>query len=244
MKSAALVLVCVLCFSTLAAGQQQNPDSIFLSTAHNYQQAQYKSLIGAQAHLYNGVEYKEQPLNSYDKGQPYFISTDWKKGFIQYDGQRYEDVYLQYNLVTEKVIITQHSTANKIELINEKINLFTVDGHSFVNILSGDSTIKNLQPGIYEMLVQGETSVYVKRRKLIQEDLTSGRVVKIFEERNAFFIVHSGKAFPVKNKRDVLQVLEDKSTLIKNQLKRQNIKFNKYFQDAVIFSVKLYNDSI
>src|SRR5271154_5846993 len=93
--------------SLMVHGQGPPVDSSFLAKANEKAVEIYTQSIGSQANLYNGVEYRGYAENRSDKGHAYFINNDWADGTIDYDGSRYENVPLMYDLVTDKVILEQ-----------------------------------------------------------------------------------------------------------------------------------------
>jgi hypothetical protein len=101
-----------------------------------------------------------------------------------------------------------------------------------------------LQPGFYDLLSEGEVSVYAQRKKERAEDLTSGRVVQEFSDKNAYFILKGKKVFQIKTKKDLLTVLGDRKSLIKSMLAENRIRFRKQKEKALILAAKLYNGSI
>ncbi len=212
-----------------------------LARAMDYRKASYQNMLADNSRLYNGTDYREINLHEYDKGHPYFLSPQWKKGFIEYDGQRYENVDLAYDVLNDKVLTHPYYTLSKIELIREKIASFNLDGHIFIQVLASDSLGKVLKPGFYDQLVQSNVSLYAKREKVFSEDLTTGRVVKEFEDKDSFFIIKNGKAFQIKSRKDLFKVLGDRKALIKNKLSESRISFKKQTEVALVLAVKLYN---
>lgn len=224
--------------------QNQQSDSVFLAEAIHYNRTLYQNTLADNARLYNGADYKETILHDYDKGHPYFDQPAWQKGFIEYDGQRYENVNLMYDLVRDKVLTHQYYTLSKIDLIKGKITSFGIEGHTFIQVSTGDSLFKLLKPGFYDQLEQGKASLYAMRKKELHEDLTSGRVIQEFWDKNSFFIIKEGKAFEIKTRKDLFNVLNDKKGLIKNEFSEKGIKFRKQTETALLLAVKLYNNSI
>lgn len=224
--------------------QVQPTDSSFLAEAIRYQRAIHQKQLADNARLYNGTEYKEIFLWDYDKGHPYFVSKEWQKGFIEYNGQRYENVDLLYDLFKDKVLTHQYYTFLKIDLIREKITSFGIDGHTFIQVSAGDSLSKLVKPGFYDWLEHGNVSLYALRKKERTEDLSSGRVVQEFMDKTSYFIVKDGKAFGVKTRKDLYKVLSDKKSMIKKKLSENRVNFRKQPETALRLAVKHYNSSL
>lgn len=224
-----------------AQGQVKGSDSSFLANAIHYRKTIYQATVGADARLYNGSAYKEIIVRDYDKGHPYFLSPEWRPGSITYEGLRYDNVHLIYDLVNGKILTHQFNTLTKIELILDKIKDFTIEDHSFVYVSGKDSLGKLLPNGFYDRLSSGPASVYVRRKKEVLENLSSGKVVREYLERNVYYILRDGRVFVVRTKGDLFKALSAKKSEIKTQLAADKIRFATNKEAALILSVKLYN---
>jgi len=223
--------------------QNQLSDSSFLAQAMRYRRMIYQNTLADKVRLYNGTDYKEILLRDYDRGQPYFISPEWRKGTIEYEGQRFENVDLLYDLVTDKVLTHQYYTLSKIDLIKEKIASFEIAGHMFIHVSAGDSLSGLLKAGIYDRLEHGDVTLFAQQRKELFEDLSSGRIVQEFRDKNSYFIIKGGQAFEIRRRKDLFTVLSDKKSLIKSELSENRIRFGKQKEKALIVAAKLYNSS-
>lgn len=222
-------------------GQAIETDSSFLANATLYRKAAYQAMVGADARLYNGSAYKETIIRDYDIGHPYFLSPEWREGSITYEGLRYDKVQLIYDLVNGKVLIHQFNTLTKIELIVDKIQDFAIDDHLFVNVLGKDSIAKLLPNGFYDRLSVGPASLYVRRKKDVLENLSSGKVVREYFDRNVYYIIKDREVFVIRTKGDLFKALGTKKTEIKAHLSKAKIRFRTNKEAALILSVKYYN---
>lgn len=230
-------------FIGISAGSalaQKQSDSSFFNQAMHYHRQAYQTLMGQNTRLYNGTDYKEVILNAQDKGHPYFGSTQWQKGFIEYDGQRYENVDLMYDVVNDKVLTSQFAMSKKIELIANRVKSFGISGRTFIHVLKTDSTSK-LPPGIYDQLVTGEMSLYARRKKRFYEYISARQIIKEFKDEPGYFFLKDGILFPVKTKKELYRVMGDKKPLIKNEFSRRDILFRNQTEEALILAAKLYN---
>lgn len=60
--------------------------------------------------------------------------NNWSKGSVSYDGNTYNEVSILYNLVTDEVIILHTNKVAKVQLIKEKVDAFSLPGHSFLHL--------------------------------------------------------------------------------------------------------------
>ena len=167
-------------------------DTGFLSSALDHAKQVYSNSLGAQSHLYNGVQYKEHNATPDDTWIPYFESDDWVEGSVSYDGQVYDHVPIMYDIVNDKVIIEHGTRGVKLELINQKLEYFTLPGHHFLHLVR--DTLKNSiqQSGYYDLLGDGTVQFLVKWRKTRQEVVDPLQIRIIFLENSSFFIRKNG----------------------------------------------------
>ena len=230
-------------FPMISYCQSTKPDTLILLNSIAKAKEFYTKSIGAEAHLFNGVAHKEFITHKNDVGHPYFFSNDWIKGSIRYEGDAYNNISIQYDLIHDKVIIEHPYSFFKLELIDEKINAFTIQGHTFVKLASDTSKNPQIKAGIFDLLYNGNMKVYAKRRKDKQEVMDAGSIKYVISEKNQYFIYKGGIYYPVKNKSSVLKVLRDRKAVVKKQLSKNKIHFKANRELALYQSAKFYEES-
>lgn len=223
-------------------GQALPADSGFVSTALNRAKLSYTRALGAESHLYNGVQYKEMNATDEAGGIPYFLSDDWVEGTVFYDGELYEQVPILYDLVRDKLVIEHGVNGIKLELIDQKVMYFTLPGHHFVHLL-GD-TIKGsiLTSGYYDLQLAGKVKLYVKWQKERLEIIEDNAIRVLFVPHNSFYIVKNGSFIPVQTKASVLKALNDNKSLRKF-IRKNGIQFRQDRVRAITLVVSQYNES-
>ena len=215
----------------------------FLDSGINTAVRKYDAAIGGSARLYNGSQYREYELHEYDTGFPYFIFDDPMAGTVGYDGQTVPNVYLLYNLITNKVIVENPFNNAKIELISEKVSEFTMGEHHFVR-LTGDSTVQfSIATGFYDILYNGEIQVYAKRAKEISVKIESGVEKKKFIDRSKYFIRKGNLYFPEWTKSSVLDVLSDRKAKVRKMLEKNKLRFGRNREFAIVELARYYDQS-
>src|SRR5215467_3611081 len=133
-------LICLfysLVFSHVCIGQSYLSDSAFYRQAVDHAVGLYVNTLGENSHLYNGSEYI---FSSHGiKGSPFFFSDQPLIGSIYYDGTAYENVHFSYDVVQDRIFLTEKGMGFNIQLINEKIASFTLEGHRFIHIHADSS---------------------------------------------------------------------------------------------------------
>ena len=75
-------------------------DTAFIRASVDSAKNAYAYVIRSQSHLYNGSQYIDyQPL---EDEHPYYLANDWTSGTIIYDGEKYENVSLLYDISADK----------------------------------------------------------------------------------------------------------------------------------------------
>jgi hypothetical protein len=203
----------------------------------------YKRSLGRQSRLYNGTEYVD-----YDRridGHQFFESEDWEDGTIRYDGEVYHNVGMLYDITTDKIIIghfDQGGYYNRIQLLNEKMQGFTVHGHTFVRLLGDSIAEGSIRTAFYDLLYDGEVKVWARRVKTIQEKSAATRLEEEFQQRNKYYIFKNGSYNQVRGKGSVLSVFADKKKALKKALRENPVSFRDTREYAIVQAAKQYDE--
>ena len=228
----------VLCSAIQSFAQQLPLDTTFLTSARTNQVKLYNDLIQGQTRLNNGSEYRD--YLSHNEEHPYFGVDDWAYGTIIYDEETYQNVPMFYDLSRDKVISEHSLNGAKLELISEKISLFTLGPHTFVRLAADEA--KTITSGFHELLYDGKTKVYVRREKSLQQKVESNDIIFNFDEKNRIYIKKDGVYYPVKTKNSVLEVFNDRKQEIRAFMKK-NGRINKNDRENAIAKVAAFYDS-
>jgi hypothetical protein len=237
MRIGILVSLCCILVTEESTGQSVKPDTAFLTSARTHQLALYNRYIFGQSRLYNGSEYRD--FFSKNDEHPFFGVDDWAFGDILYDDEYYKDIPLFYDIYHDKVITEHILNGSKLELISEKVARFSFAGHNFVRLQEDEA--KAISTGFYDLLYDGDTKVYCRREKLLRRKVESHDILETFDERNRIFILKSGIYYPVRKKRSVLDVLEDKKSELKSYMKDNTIAFKADREKAIVQLAKHYD---
>lgn len=199
----------------------------------------YKT-INEGAHLFNGTEYVM--YDQHIKGDPYFISNI-VPGNIYYDGTLYTNVPMLYETVTGNVIIRQYDNGLLINLINERVQHFTLNNHQFLHIIpdSGNTVITN---GYYDRIYQGynnRMSLFAKRQKLLYEDPNGFE--RSFKLVDKYYLLKDGAWHAIHSQGDLLALFKDRKKDITKYLRQNKIKYKKTPEYAMA-KITEYYDSL
>ncbi|HYF29677.1 MAG TPA: hypothetical protein VD993_01010 [Chitinophagaceae bacterium] len=199
----------------------------------------YMTSVGGASNLFNGTEYTAYYPST--RGTPFWDTAGFKTGTLSYGGVVYKDIPIAYDLVSNEVLIRGYRQL-VIKLDPARIDFFRVAGHLFVKF-NGDANSRNLIPvDIYDMVYNGATKVYVKRRKQVARNIgEDGRYP--FLTYNAFFVYKDGMYHDVSKRNDLLAIFKDKSDAIKTFWKQEKLNF-KTGAERMIAETAAYYDRI
>lgn len=234
------VLLLILLYHNCIS-QSLVPDS-FASPAYKNTVTYYNQSLSEELHLFNGKENKEYP-NVFSTGTPYFISNNWSKGTMNYDGKMYENVSLLYDVVKDEVVNLYFNNISRVQLAKEKVLAFSIRDHNFIHI-TPDSLRALVAPGFYDELYHGKTSLLAKRTKNIQSFIhQSGEEFKVFS-KDHYYVRKGGDYFPVSNKKSFLRTLGDKRKVLQQYIRQNKLNFRKDKENAMKKTLEYFDQII
>ncbi len=227
-----------ICFSALS---QANRDTAFVAVAKSNAHKLHETSMGAQSRLYNGARYVDPEFN--DEEHPFFLSEDWLTGSVSYDGEKFDDVPLMYDLLNQVLVAEHKPSGHAIRLVDEKLTRFSIEGHNFERIETGSVQHSLPATGPYDVLHEGPSRLLARRVKVRRETIESSEIVISYDLRQRYFILRNGVYFPVTKKSSLLKVLSDKKQDLRHFLKQQGIRYSSDRERALIAAVKFYDSS-
>ena len=125
-----LSCVCYSLASMLLFAQSENRDSLWTLRKKEEAIKTYYQSIKENAPFFNGAEYTGHGQNII--GHPFFANVNAYSGFLEYDGVLYNNVYMQYDIVDDAIIISDFTNNYFIKLNNRKIGTFSLGNSVFV----------------------------------------------------------------------------------------------------------------
>jgi hypothetical protein len=218
-----LIVMCAVC-----RAQQFLPDTTAGRMAVDQTIANYRDYMGAQTRIYNGTEQIGYlPL----VGHPYFIDDSIHSGDIVYEGVLYRDIPMLYDIVKDRLIITD-SSHNLIGLSAERIDDFELLGHHFIRT----------PDGFCDVLMSGPVTIWVRREKRIDETIENLRVIRTVYEEDHYSAVIAGVEHRFGNLKSLLRLLKSGKKEIQRDLRSKGIKYKKSPERAITEAAKYYND--
>ena len=103
-----------------------------------------------------------------------------------------------------------------MKLIIGKVDTFQLHGHTFVRLQADSANQEMLQPGFYDLLHNGNTQLFVKRIKNMQDKATPAGMEGEFRVADKFYIQKDGEYHQVSSKRSVYKLFKDKKSNCRN----------------------------
>ena len=126
-----------------------------------------------------------------------------------------------------------------MQLRNKTISAFTIGSHQFFHFgMDSGSAIKN---GFYERIYNGNTQVYVRHRKVLEERNKSDDIYREAVPVDTYFVLKDNEFYQVKSMKGLLTIFKGKEKAIQQHLRQQKIRFRKNSQLAIVQSATFYD---
>jgi hypothetical protein len=199
----------------------------------------YYKFTDQRSRLYNGKEYIGYPQM---EGHPFFGDPDLHRGSVFYDGLLFDNVNMQYDLVKDELIIQHFDVFFKIVLISSKVKEFTLSNHHYRRMVKDSVNRLPVSTGYYDFLYEGNITLIAKRTKHIDE-LVTDKIVRKIVEKNFYYVIRDSVYYPIRSYKSLLSLFKDKSKEIRQDLRRNHLKFRKNREGAIVRAVKFYDSS-
>jgi hypothetical protein len=233
-----LFLISVLLFLNPSFSQSVKQDSISdlqLQKAIDL----YDHFSADNAPVYNGIEYIY--YNFKMEGDPYFITGDFSKGWVNYSGRKYDSLSVMYDVARNQVVILGYDQKSRIVLQNEFVDSFGLLGHTFIK-LKEDHQQNLYNTGFYDMLYNGKVQFVARRIKAMNMKIEGMVVVRPFYVKDRFYVHKDGLYYLVNRRKDVYHLFDDKIHEIKKLMRKQHLKIRrKNFEQATTKVTALYD---
>lgn len=202
--------------------------------------ALYDSATVGSQHLYNGKQYFV--YDSREVEHQFFLTDDWTVGSVFYDGQRFEQVPLLYDVFKDQLVVRYRRGFGNVTLQSPKVRSFTLAGHDFVRVEADTGRVEGLRTGFYDQLYTGKTKVLARRRKDRLQQLSETKITILFPIKDQLFVYKNGEYQPVRSKSSVLALLPEYKRLLRKELRKQNLSFRDNREEAIINMASHYDE--
>lgn len=181
--------------------------------------------------LFNGSEYIK-PFNP-SRGTPMF-PTENNKGDVNYYGNWYRNLDLQYDLEDDIVVTRDAQGLLKLKLVKEKLEAFTIDGHSFVKL-----KLLSSRGEFYEQLHKGKRNLMLQWEKKMELD---AQEIPIYVLRKTLFVMQGEKVIPILRSDDLMAIAPEHYKEVKKTLRSKKFSFKKDPVNTALAVVKFLEE--
>ncbi len=224
----------LLLFSLAVFAQDFLPDSVVYKKALDQTISYNNSAATKTSGLYTGSVYVRDYYKV--KGHPFFETDSLQKGDVFYNGVLYKNIDLLYDLSHDNLVIKYAEDANLV-LVREKIGYFKIKGHLFV---PGSNAMERI---FYDVLYTGNVEILAQRKKELVPWSKTMEFDAAFSQTNNYFIYKDSSYYKVNSKQELLDVLKDKKSELKEFISKNKPDFRKNFETALL-SLAMYYDQI
>ncbi|MES2647208.1 MAG: hypothetical protein V4717_10055 [Bacteroidota bacterium] len=217
--------------------QLTNADTALYNHAIENATAYYHSTIKDQHPLLTGRMNLPYP-HAFKDGIPYFLTDKFTNGEIFYDGLLYKNIPLLFDQVSNYVITL--AQFGRLELVNEKIVSFRIDGHQFKRLQ--EDSLNKISTGFYEQLYTGPTEVLLKEKKSLREEIQSGvELTYLIDGKRSYFIKKDNSYFIARSKKELLDICKTKQSELQQFIKKNKLNFKKDMANAIVRVAEYYD---
>jgi len=160
--------------------------------------------------IHQGSEYKKKQ-RSVNGEHSFFKSSEFVKGAIFYQGEKYSNVYFKYDLYEQKLIVRFHelsSTGVTIQLFNNNVKRFNLHNTPFVWVESTDVKGKSISGFFEEAYSAPSLKLLIKISKHKKEVAYNGRMLAEYKKnRNEYFLWYKNQYTKIKSKKNIINIL-------------------------------------
>jgi hypothetical protein len=188
----------------------------------------YHDFMRNQELVFNGVAFVNYSPSI--TGTAFWRDSLVKKGSVLYDRVWYHGVSLLYDIVADKLIISDRYQ-NYLCPVPEKVEQFVIDGHTFVRT----------PKGYCDVLCSGPIGIQARRIKTIQEYSSVQDYSKDMIEGDHFYMVKGATHVELGGVKSLLALLGDKKNAVRKYLRKNNISLRKNRELAIVTAAEYYN---
>jgi hypothetical protein len=208
------------------------------NTAIEKAESFFNSSIKQQSRLLNGPSFQNYGTNV--EGSANFQDlTTFTQGDVIYDGFRFNNIPLMYDLYQDKVISLVTKSA-MYSLVSEKLSDFYLNNHHFKYINVIDTTTSIIRPGFFDVIFDGKVKILAKRVKKQQYSIGNQDKQYYFVPKTTYYLERNDKYEIINGESSFMNLFKDKKNELKKHLKDKKIKFKKQPEEAMILLATHY----
>ncbi|TGD79404.1 hypothetical protein [Hymenobacter wooponensis] len=227
-----------------SVGQNSGGESSLVSTSSTNFLQQHTGGATINSRLYNGPEYIF--YNKYYRnnvGHQFFNIPEEKPGEVEYDGRYFTNIPLLYDTHLDQVVLTHPTSSLKFRLVNEKVQSFKLQGHTFVRLIAQPVTKPIITTGFYDLLFDKGLQVYAKWEKEMKTKAEQNAVHAIFTEHTNYYAFKDNNYYHINSINDLADLFPENKSDIQKYARSNKLKFNKANRATTLIKLAQYSTS-
>jgi hypothetical protein len=185
--------------------------------------------------LFNGRLFFGYPAGT--AGHAFYPDKNWSPVTVRYDGIWYNTTAL-YDICSDDLIVLNPDSTSPFILYSERVSQFMIQEQTFIRLNETiDPLLKN---GLYQVVSGGAFAVFIKRRKIIQEEIVDRQLNREFVSEDLFFIRKNNQYYRIRKKSDLYALIKEKKPEILKNIKSRNLKFKKNPEAVITLAAGFY----
>ena len=180
--------------------------------------------------------------NEYSKafGDQFFLSNTFLKGSVTFNGRKYNNLDLLYDIANDELILS-FETYPVIIMNKEMVDSFSLVFHNKVyNFNNYGTDTCDVLKGYVHVLYSGTSALYVKYDKKLQLLAVDGRYDLFYQEHN-IYLSTDDEIILMPGRKKFLRLLEDKQKEIRSYLNKSRLKLIRKNPETFIPVIKYYD---
>ncbi len=224
---------CLTLFLLLVVYEGIKPESVLAGETVSQQNNSDKMI------LLNGRIWRNQ--YSRVTGDQFFLGNIYFKGSVTFNGRKFDNLDLKYDIHNDELILSIESYP-VIMLNKEMVDSFSlVLGSRIFRFINAGNDTPDVLKGYVNVLYDGPSALYVKYSKMIQP-LGDDGINDQFYQRHQAYLRKGAEIVPVEGKRNLLNLLEDKKSEIRDYTKKNRIRILKQDPYTYIRVLEYYDN--
>ena len=189
--------------------------------------------------LYNGPEFTDQFLNSWDESHIYLNTSAFTYNSLVYNNQLYSNVPLKYDLLGDNIVIRSDDYLSifEIKLIPENISRFTANNRDFIRLTDAPPNLDG--HGFFEIASIGNTlSLYIKHVKKKKRETINNVLQYSLIEDNYYLLLYNDVYHIIGSVKDFKKVVPERYKEIRNFQKDYRLLYKTDRNDFMIKLIK------
>lgn len=164
-------------------------------------------------------------IDNYSKveGDQFFLTNEFVKGSVTYDGKRFDNLDLKYDLINDELIL-RYEPYPIIIMNKEMVDSFRLfyNGNEY-RIINAGNDPSELFYGYINILYDGSAALFVKYSKKIYPLAVDGKY-DLFVQVQRIYLKKGNEIIPVIGRRGFLNQLDDRKHEIRKYLRSSRIR--------------------